>query len=93
MGNFSLSRCLDCGRRFELQRGGGFTAQIVFCEDCGRGTAILHEGRPFDRLVKDDGSCGRCDRCQGRLTLDALPRCPRCRSTRLEQGESPALWD
>lgn len=35
---------------------------------------------------------GKC-RCGGKYTLDAPPRCPRCRSTRVEEGEITVMYD
>jgi predicted nucleic-acid-binding Zn-ribbon protein len=35
---------------------------------------------------------GKCE-CGGNFTLDAPPRCPDCRSTRLEEGEITLMYD
>ena len=35
---------------------------------------------------------GNC-RCGGKYTLDAPPRCPKCHSTRIEEGESILFYD
>jgi len=35
---------------------------------------------------------GKCS-CGGNYTLDAPPRCPKCRSTRLKEGEITVMYD
>ena len=35
---------------------------------------------------------GKC-KCRGKYTLDAPPRCPKCRSTRIEEGETTVMYD
>ncbi len=35
---------------------------------------------------------GKC-RCRGKYTLDAPPRCPKCRSTRVEEGNITCDYD
>ena len=35
---------------------------------------------------------GKCS-CYGNFTLDALPRCPKCHSTRIEEGETTVFFD
>jgi len=35
---------------------------------------------------------GKC-RCRGKYTLDAPPRCPKCHSTRIEEGETTIMYD
>ena len=35
---------------------------------------------------------GQC-RCGGRFCLDAPPRCPKCRSTRIEEGPITVMYD
>ncbi len=92
MGQAGKATCRACGHGFWLSAGGGFAAQIVFCEDCGRGESVFHNQQ---RLGGDDPSAivGTCPRCQGSLRLDAPPRCPRCRSDDLAQGPGEMLWD
>jgi hypothetical protein len=34
-----------------------------------------------------------CDHCGGRYAFDALPRCPQCRSTRIERGQLILHYD
>lgn len=35
---------------------------------------------------------GKC-RCRGKYTFDAPPRCPKCHSTRIEEGETTIMYD
>ncbi len=92
MGNAGSVTCRACGHEFQLWTGGGFEVQIVFCEDCGRGEAVWHG----QQILKDgdrDAVIWTCSRCVGRLSLDASPRCPRCRSLELEFGPMDLYWD
>ncbi len=94
MGQINATTCQDCGHHFELRLGGGFIAQVVFCEECGRGEAVFHGGKSLGERDDEPGWSGRCPRCHGRLSLRARARCPRCRSTRLDVDEEPTvLWD
>ena len=40
MGKVVRASCLECGERFELSRGGGFTFHLLGCDTCGRTTAV-----------------------------------------------------
>ena len=93
MGQAGTARCQACDHQFELWRGGGFQAQIVFCEDCGKGESLPHFGKPLSEDADESGGVGQCSRCSGRLNLNASARCPRCRSPRLEMGEMDLMWD
>ena len=37
-----------------------------------------------------EAAAGKC-RCRGKYTLDAPPRCPKCRSTRLEEDDNTII--
>ncbi len=49
-------------------------------------------------IPKDDyhngieGIAGNCG-CGGKYTMDAPPRCPKCHSTRIEEGEIILIYD
>jgi hypothetical protein len=92
MGQAGMATCRGCGHGFWLSTGGGFEAQIVFCEACGHGESVIHNQKP---LGDGDPSArvGNCSRCPGSLQLDARPRCPRCRSEDPERGPMDMLWD
>jgi hypothetical protein len=40
MGQLVRASCLDCGERFEVSRGGGFTFHLLRCDTCGRTTSV-----------------------------------------------------
>ena len=40
MGHQIAAKCLDCGRTFTLERGGGFSFHLVRCDKCGKTKAI-----------------------------------------------------
>lgn len=92
VGQQGQATCRDCEHSFRLSTSGGFVAQIVFCEDCGRGGSVFH-----NQQVLGEGDpvavVGTCSHCRGHLRLGASPRCPRCRSAELEIGPMDLLWD
>jgi len=128
MGHQVSAKCLDCGQRFTIDHGGGFSFHLVRCDRCGKTKSIgfddlgeLHlrylKGLPgpyciasaeHDENVRKHASvepiseeeyhrgieaiAGKC-RCRGKYTLDAPPRCPKCRSTRIEEGEPTVMYD
>ena len=53
---------------------------------------------PLEPISEDDyhkgieALSGNC-RCGGKYTLDALPRCPECRSKNIEEGEIILMYD
>ena len=122
MGHRVAAKCLDCGRTFTVNHGGGFFFHLVRCDRCGKTKSIgfdelgeLHlrylrglPGSEYDENVRKhapvepisedeyqkgiEAVAGKC-RCDGKYTLDAPPRCPKCRSTRLEEGEPILMYD
>jgi len=128
MGQQVEATCLDCGKTFTVDHGGGFSFHLLRCDKCGKTKAVgfralgeLHmrylKGLPgpycvasseHDRNVREHVSiepisedeyhrgveaiAGNC-RCRGKYTLDAPPRCPKCRSTRIEEGETTVMYD
>lgn len=94
MGQAGPTKCEACGHEFELWTGGGFEAQIVFCEECGRGTSVFHFKKPLGD-GDETAVVGSCSHCSGSLRLNAPPRCPGCRSTKIERGsgEFDLHWD
>jgi len=36
MGEQVAAKCLDCGRRFKVDHGGGFSLHLVRCNKCGK---------------------------------------------------------
>ena len=83
---FHLLRCERCGK----------TRSVGFDE---LGELHLHyvkEHLPLEPITEDDYHrgveefAGRCC-CGARFTFDAPPRCPKCRSTRLGEGDGPLI--
>ena len=128
MGHTTTTKCLNCGNKFFVDHGGGFTFHLLRCDKCGKAKSIgfdklgdLHvryvKGLPgpyciasaqHDRAIQKNASvkpisekeyhkgaevkAGKC-RCGGRYRFDAPPRCPKCRSTKLEEGEDTIFFD
>lgn len=40
MGQIVRTTCLECGERFEMSRGGGFTFHQLGCDTCGKTTTV-----------------------------------------------------
>lgn len=92
MGQGGRVRCRACTHGFTLYKGAGFQSRVVFCADCGRGANVPHFGEALGD--GDPSACvGICRRCGGAQRLDAPPRCPKCRSTDLEEGCVDFRWD
>jgi len=124
MGSEVEAKCLDCGKTFTVEHGGGFFFHLVRCDKCGKTKSIgfdelgerhlrYLEGLPGASSERDqntqkhgrveplseeeyhrgiDAIAGKC-RCRGKYSLDAKPRCPKCRSTRIEEGETTTMYD
>ena len=101
MGHTAETKCLDCGYEFTDDYGGGFSFYQVRCDLCGRPKVVGFEqlGDLQTRFHSDTDPiteeeyhqginefAGKC-KCGGQFTLQAEPRCPKCRSTNLEEGE------
>jgi hypothetical protein len=93
MGSGHQARCLECAESFVVNRGGGFAFHMLRCDQCGQTRSIGFD--EFDKPEDDAGveaAAGSCE-CGGRFTFDAPPRCPRCRSTHIEEGPPTILYD
>jgi rRNA maturation endonuclease Nob1 len=82
MGEIFRVVCQQCGRDFEIEDGGGFFYEVLYCETCGR-------KRTVERNVSDEESllierAGPC-RCGGVFSLKAKPRCLKCGSDDLKK--------
>lgn len=83
--------CQACAHRFDWSEGPGFMTMVFHCDRCGR-------EKDLDRLMVSDelieNGVGSC-RCRGTYRVDAPCRCPKCRSTQVEQDENgmTVLWD
>ena len=128
MGQQVAAKCLDCGRSFTVDHGGGFSFNLVRCNRCGKTKSLAFEelGELHLRYLKglpgpyciasaaDDehvrlhapvqpisekeyykgieALAGKC-RCGGKYLLKARPRCPKCHSMHIEEGETIVLYD
>lgn len=43
MGQQVAAKCLDCGRRFTVDHGGGFSFHLVRCDRCGKTKGLAFE--------------------------------------------------
>jgi hypothetical protein len=43
MGQQTKRRCLACGKRFQVEQGGGFFFDLLHCDRCGEARSIGHE--------------------------------------------------
>jgi len=90
MGHIATAKCLDCGETFIVNHGGGFFFYLLRCDRCGETKSI--ELDDLGDLHGIEAVTGNC-RCGGKYTLDAPPRCPKCHSTRIEEGEIILTYD
>jgi len=87
-----------CGHTFKVDEGGGFHFHLLRCNKCGRTKAMdanrREEADPkvsFEESQKAvEKKAGKC-RCGGKYTFEAKPRCPKCRSTRLEIDDATVI--
>jgi predicted nucleic-acid-binding Zn-ribbon protein len=98
MGQLLWVTCKDCGFAFKMKDGAGFNFTVVRCDRCGRSKSIGFDARPVNAEEyrnaqnKAELEAGEC-RCGGTLKLDASPRCPKCRSGQIEEGETIMDYD
>jgi hypothetical protein len=89
MGEAFDATCQDCGTVSNVSLGRGFTFLLQHCEACGKPKALSLR----EKIDPDDDTFDTCE-CGGRLSFDAPPRCPDCRSTDLEPIEGThVLYD
>ena len=93
---FHLVRCDTCGKTKEIS----FT-DLRYQEALGKSSGIaspepdedIREQAPVESESEDEyqsaieAAAGRC-RCRGKYTSDAPPRCPTCRSTRIDESDT-----
>jgi hypothetical protein len=128
MGCQVNAKCLDCGKIFTIDKGGGLKFHLVRCDRCGRAKSIVFDDlgelhlqylkglsgpysipdiysedfiqrlsnvnsisrEEYERGIED--YAGNC-RCGGNYRLDAPPRCPKCRSANIEEGDIILMYD
>ena len=91
MGQTCRTTCNACGRDFTVRDGGGFFFLQVRCEACGKSETLPFK-EPGDRAKLRETGFGECS-CGGKMSEDAKPRCPFCRSDDLELGEVEIYYD
>jgi hypothetical protein len=108
MGYTAEAKCRECGEKFEFKQGGGFAFHLVRCDQCGETKDISFEefgehhilarerrGKPISEDEYNaavDLVAGPC-KCKGKYTLNAPPRCPKCRSRNISQGRITVCYD
>lgn len=86
MGSQYTAVCRQCSTSFSVNEG-GFHFHLLHCEPCGREKSIdedeMGESFTAEEAVQDawiEQHVPPCP-CGGQLTMEALPRCPKCRSS------------
>jgi len=73
-----------------MSTGHGFYFSEYRCEDCGMRKRIDHPNKRSYEVVIKPEDLGRCAGCNGKVTEEAKPRCPKCGSLDLAVDESSA---
>jgi predicted Zn-ribbon and HTH transcriptional regulator len=81
MGESYDAICKECGTSLAVSDGSGMIAMPFHCDLCGK--EWWWEFGPGGPMGKE-AAPPRCD-CGGRFTVDALARCPECRSTKFDR--------
>jgi hypothetical protein len=102
MGQRISATCRDCGEAFFADLGGGFRFDQFRCELCGRTKNVLHakyppniDGRSMtteEFHAATEACAGQCS-CGGRFLVNAPLRCPKCKSTAVDQGATILDYD
>ena len=103
---FHLFRCDQCGatRAISFQELGELHQQYLkglprpYCIASSESDAKVKETYPGEPISEQqyeeaiEKRAGRCQ-CQGRFRFEAPLRCPRCRSTDIEEGATLVMYD
>ena len=97
MGHRVETKCLECDEKFEVDHGGGFLFHLLRCDKCGITKSIRFDELGGFLMVPSGRHCvetkvGKCE-CGGNFTFDAPSRCPKCHSTKIEEGETTVFYD
>lgn len=103
---FHLVRCNKCGKtksigfddlgELHLRYLKGLPAP--YCIASSEHDRIIQKHATIEAISEEeyhrgiDAIAGKC-RCGGKYTLDAPSRCPKCRSTHIEEGETILMYD
>ena len=103
---FHLLHCDKCGRAKDIsfRQLGEIHLRYLkglpngYCSASAEHDRIVRETYLGEPLSEDnyheavESIAGHC-RCRGKYTFDASPRCPKCRSLDLEEGEATLMYD
>lgn len=103
---FHLVRCDQCGetKSISFDELGDLHARYVKGLDVPWSMVSAHHDRyiqehaRFEPITEDqyntgiESVAGACT-CGGRFSLNAPPRCPKCRSLRIEEGGASVMYD
>lgn len=103
---FHLVRCDKCGRTKSIGFDDLGELHLRYLKGLPGPYCVASSGHdehvrkdlPVEPISEDEyhiginAMAGKC-RCGGKYTLDAPPRCPKCRSTRVEEGEAILMYD
>ena len=96
MGTTLEATCRDCGHSFTYNDGPGFQFALVRCNKCGGEKQV-----PFDKVGEGvshgdhkrvEEFAGKC-MCGGKYKVDAVPRCPKCKSKNFDHGGTLVHYD
>jgi hypothetical protein len=103
---FHLVRCANCGKTKSLSFDelGELHLRYLkglpgpYCVANAEFDKGIQENAQIEPISEDEyhkgieAIAGTC-RCGGRYCLDAPPRCPKCRSKRIDEGEITVMYD
>lgn len=103
---FHLLRCDKCGKTKSIDFGklGELHLRYLkgldgpYCVASSEHDENVRENVRVEPISEDEyhsgieAMAGKC-RCRGKYTLDAPPRCPKCRSTHLKEGDVTVMYD
>lgn len=88
--------CDDCKYKYLLRLGGGVDFYLLHCDSCGNERIVRVEEMTRELLrgnvsgtveERSEKIAGKCERCDGHYKMDALPRCPKCKSLNYTEVE------
>jgi hypothetical protein len=103
---FHIVRCDKCGKAKSIgfDRLGELHIRYLkglpgpYCVASAKHDENIRKNAPVEPISQEEyhkgieAIAGKC-RCGGLYTLDAPARCPKCRSTRIEEGPITAVYD
>ena len=106
MGIRAVFKCLDCGRKFTKDAGGGFNFWLLRCVKCDTAKKVnedwesvygkvSNEGEstiPVEKIIKLANDL-RCRRCGDEMRIDLHVMCPSCHSRSNETENVLVFYD